>query len=79
MPSFVTVNSAFPALGHKIELFWGYPEFTTLMFDLQQDTSDRPRLGFPDDVMLALQNLESEHDREFPQLQREILSFWQTL
>jgi hypothetical protein len=79
MPSFATVNSAFPSIGHKIELFWGYPEFTTLMFDLQQDMGDRPRLGFPVDVMLALQNLESEHDHEFPNLQRKVQSFWQML
>ena len=76
---FLTVNSAFPSIGHKIKLFWGHPEFTRLMLDLQLDTSDRPRLGFPEEVLLALHQLELEHDSEFPQLRRDIPSFWQGL
>jgi hypothetical protein len=49
------------------------------MYELQQDRSDRPRAGFPFDVLMALQNLEELHDHEFPHLKREIQSFWQTL
>ncbi|MBC7917503.1 MAG: hypothetical protein H7Y28_06810 [Rhodoferax sp.] len=78
-PHFIAINSTFPELGHKIRVFWGHPEFTALMLNLQQDTSDRPRFGFPQTVMHALQQLELDHDSEFPHLRREIPSFWQTL
>jgi hypothetical protein len=50
------------------------------MFELQQDSSsDRPRVGFPFEVLMALQCLEQLHDIEFPKLKREIPSIWQTL
>ena len=78
-PDFALVSAAFPNIAKKIDLFWGYPELVDLMFDLQQDSSDRPRAGFPGDVLLALQSLEAAHDVEFPQLKRFIPSIWQTL
>lgn len=76
---FALVSAAFPNIAKKINLFWGYPELVNLMFELQQDSSDRPRAGFPSDVLLALQSLEAAHDSEFPQLKRVIPSLWQTL
>lgn len=78
-PNFVTINDSFPNIGNKIKVFWGYPEFVALMLELQQDTSLRPRMGFPSNVLMALQHLEAEHDLVFPQLRREIPSFWQSL
>jgi hypothetical protein len=76
---FATVEAKFPKIANKIRVFWGNPEFVSLMYELQQDRSDRPRAGFPFDVLMALQNLEELHDHEFPHLKREIQSFWQTL
>ena len=76
---FATVEAKFPSIANKIRVFWGNPEFVSLMFELQQDSSDRPRVGFPVDVLTALQSLEHLHDFEFPQLKREIHSFWQAL
>lgn len=76
---FALISAAFPNIAKKIHLFWGHPELVALMFDLQQDSSDRPRAGFPSDILLALQSLEAAHDIEFPQLKRVIPSLWQTL
>ena len=49
------------------------------MLDLQQDSSDRPRAGFPMQILFALQALEEAHDKEFPHLKRNIPSMWQQL
>jgi hypothetical protein len=76
---FATVEAKFPNIANKIRVFWGHPEFPKLMLDLQQDSSDRPRAGFPFEVLTALQSLEQLHDIEFPKLKREIPSFWQVL
>jgi hypothetical protein len=76
---FATVAIKFPTIANKIKVFWGNPEFSHLMFELQQDSSDRPRAGFPLNVLAALQSLEQLHDVEFPQFKRVIPSFWQTL
>jgi hypothetical protein len=73
------VNAAFPHIGKKIKLFWGYPEFVTLMLNLQTDTRNGKRQGFPGDVLFALMDLEVQHDIEFPHLKRQIISSWHTL
>lgn len=76
---FAMVQAKFPNIANKIRVYWGNPEFVSLMFELQQDSSDRPRAGFPFEVLMALQSLELLHDLEFPHWKREIQSFWQTL
>lgn len=76
---FQVINTAFPHLGKKIRLFWGNPEFVTLMLSLQQDTRGGKRAGFPGPVLLALMSLEEAHDVEFPKLKRKVLSGWQLL
>ena len=78
-PDYAVVNELFPRIASKLSLFWGYPEFPKLMLELQQDSSDRPRAGFPMKVLLALQSLEEAHDLEFPQYKRDVPSFWQGL
>ena len=73
---FKVVASAYPNIGKKIQLFWGYPEFVTLMHDLQQDSSDRPRVGFPAEVLFALHELANDHDDIYPKLARKDTSVW---
>jgi hypothetical protein len=73
------VNAAFPHIGKKIKLFWGYPEFVTMMLQLQTDSRAGTRKGFPGDVLFALMDLEEKHDIEFPHLKRQIISNWHTL
>jgi len=78
-PDFNVVNEAFPHIGKKIQLFWGYPEFVAMMFELQKNDSSRPRAGFPSNVLFALVGLEEKHDIEFPHLKRQIDDSWYTL
>ena len=73
---FKTVDAAFPNLGKKIKLFWGNPEFVTLMHELQHDTSERPRAGFPADVLMAIHELSIDHDTIYPQLARRDANLW---
>jgi hypothetical protein len=65
-----TVNDRFPAIGKKVKVFWGSPEFVALIHELQQDTGDRLRAGFPADVMLTLHELESDQNLIWPDLAR---------
>lgn len=73
---FKIVNKKFPGIAKKIKVFWGYPEFVALVYELQHDASDRPRVGFPYDVLMALHALENEHNRLWPNLARKDSSIW---
>ena len=73
---FKVVASAYPNIGKKIQLFWGYPEFVTLVYDLQHDCSDRPRAGFPSEVLFALHELATDHDDIYPKLARKDANVW---
>jgi hypothetical protein len=73
---FKTVNAKFPNIGKKISVFWGHPEFVALMHELQQDTGDRIRVGFPADVLLALHELETDHNMIWPHLARKDKNIW---
>ena len=74
--NFRTLQQRFPVIAKKLRVFWGYPEFLALMHDLQQDTSDSPRIGFPADVLMALLALEQAHDAQFPELVPQDRSVW---
>lgn len=73
---FETVDKQFPNIGKKMKLFWGYPEFVTLMEELQSNDGDRPKAGFPAEVLLALHELASYHDNVYPELARKDRSIW---
>ena len=73
------VNEAYPHIGNKIKVFWGYPELISLLIELEKNDSDRPRVGFPSKVLSALISLEETHDIHFPHLKRKIESNWHTL
>lgn len=74
--NFKVISVAFPHIGKKLALFWGEPEFNTLMASLQQDDRSGNRAGFPADVLMALHSLAAAHDAEFPALARVELDFW---
>ena len=74
--SFKKVNEKFPNVGKKIKVFWGYPEFVELVHELQQDSGDRLRVGFPPDVLMALHELETKHNKMWPQLARKDKNIW---
>jgi hypothetical protein len=73
---FKVVDAAYPGISKKIKVFWGYPEFVELMFDLQNDFSLRPRVGFPADVLMALHELGVDHDAIYPHLVRVETNVW---
>jgi hypothetical protein len=75
-PCYQTIEFGFPNIARKIKVFWGNPEFTKLLQDLQTDSSDKPRAGFPADVLLALSELQSIHDSMFPQHAPKDRSIW---
>lgn len=65
---FILINESFPNIGKKLHLLWGHPEFAALMDDLQLNKRGEQRQGFPIDIALALNNLDSEHTVAFPNL-----------
>ena len=69
--AFRTVKLHFPHVEKKIKLFWGKPEFVSLVHDLQDDASDGSDGGFPSDVLLALYELSNTHDILYPKLARK--------
>jgi hypothetical protein len=73
---FKTIDAAFPSIGKKIKLFWGHPEFVALMHELQHDVGDRPRAGFPAEVLMAIHELSNDHDAIYPQLARKDANLW---
>ena len=76
---FKVINEAFPNIGQKLMLFWGYPEFNALLDDLIQDTRGSQRTGFPKHILAALLSLDLDHEMAHPELKRhqpEYLSQW---
>jgi hypothetical protein len=73
---FKAVNEKFPNIGKKISLFWGHPEFVTLIHELQHDTGDKLRVGFPAAVLVALHELEVDHNMIYPHLARQDKNIW---
>nr|WP_315495241.1 hypothetical protein [uncultured Rhodoferax sp.] len=73
---FKTIDAAFPNIGKKIKLFWGHPEFVALMHELQHDVGDRPRAGFPAEVLMAIHELSNDHDAIYPHLARKDANLW---
>ncbi|MEO8542680.1 MAG: hypothetical protein ABI434_03815 [Burkholderiaceae bacterium] len=70
------VNTSFPHIGRKIAEQWGQPEFNRLIHQLLRDTRGGGREGFPAQVTLALVGLESQHQRDYPQLTIPPSSMW---
>ena len=75
-PYFKVIAAAFPQIGNKIKVFWGHPEFTALMADLQTDSADRPRAGFPAEVLFAMHELQKDHDLGYPHLAQVVSDSW---
>lgn len=66
--AYACVNNQFPRIGAAIKLFWGQPEFAPYVEKLLTDNRTESRKGFPVDVAIALDNLLSRHNTDFPAL-----------
>lgn len=65
---FQLINEAFPHIGKKLQFFWGHREFGDFMDGLQQEKEGKARVGFPENVLTALFNLNEEYEAAFPEL-----------
>jgi len=74
--NFMVINEAFPHIGRKLKLFWGCPEFNTLLNEMQTDTRGGTRAGFPGPVLNALFMLSMEHEAAFPDLISKQSDHW---
>ena len=62
------VNNHFPRIGAAIKLFWGQPEFAPYVEQLLTDNRSESRKGFSGDVVIALTNIVTRHNADFPAL-----------
>lgn len=58
---FMLINSTFPHIGKKIELLWGHPELSKMLYDLLNDTREGTRQGFPPNVAGAMFRIAELH------------------
>jgi len=65
--SYKVVADSYPDIGKKIQLFWGHQEFSDFAHVLLHDTRDHSRKGFPAEVVAALVDLQTLHNKVFPQ------------
>jgi hypothetical protein len=71
----LTINQEFPRIGQALDLFWGSPEFTQYTDQLLSDTRGN-RKGFPSDILLAIINMQTLHDTQFPQYAKQHTDIW---
>ncbi|WP_222948174.1 hypothetical protein [Thauera sedimentorum] len=64
----------FPHL-RKIDLIWGTRECRDYVFRLMTDTRGGTRQGFPREHALTIMSLLMEHDRHFPEFEKEPREF----
>ena len=65
-PSYLLIKERHPHLAPRFSLFWGQPDFETMITPLLTDTRNGKRKGFDKDILEAILNLLDEHNREFP-------------
>lgn len=63
---FMLINTRFPHLGKRIEMFWGSNDFDSMINAIMSDTRGGTRQGFPDGVGSAIFRLQQKHDHLFP-------------
>lgn len=65
---FHLIDRRFAHVAEKLAFLWGSPEFHGFAQQLEQDTRQGARAGFPADVLFALARLSQAHDEAFPEL-----------
>ncbi len=60
-PHFQIIQSAYPHIADKLEMFWGHLDFVRYVDKLTYDTRDGGRQGFPSEIFMALFSLSEDH------------------
>lgn len=68
--NYQVVNSTHLHIAKKLELFWGEPEFTDVIYSMINDTRSDTRSGFSTTILYALLSLVSLHEHHFPQFKK---------
>ena len=72
--NYQVVNSTHLHIAKKLELFWGEPEFSDIIYAMLNDTRSDNRAGFGTTIVYALLSLVSLHEHEFPELKKKSTS-----
>jgi len=73
---FAVVARQHPAVAERIHAVWGSGDFHTYLETLTQERKRANRAGFTIDVLLALSELQTIHDVQYPDLAPPKDSFW---
>jgi hypothetical protein len=76
---FLVVKDAYPAVAEKLLALWGTEAFRTYAEGLIQERTRVGRAGFPGNVLLAISELISIHDVQFPAFVPATDSFWTSI
>lgn len=72
--NYLLISSNHLHISKKLELFWGEPEFTDLIYSMLNDTRSDTRAGFSTTIVYALLSLVSLHECTFPHLKKKSTS-----
>jgi hypothetical protein len=75
----LVVKDAYPAVAQRLEELWGTEDFRTYAENLIQERTRVARTGFPGNVVLAISELISIHDIQFPAFAPVQDSFWSSI
>jgi len=73
---YALVARTHPAVAERISALWGTDDFHHYLETLTQERKRTSRVGFSMDVLLALSELQSMHDVQYPDLAPPKDSFW---
>ena len=76
---FLVVKDAYPSVADKLQTLWGTEAFRGYAEDLVQERVRVARTGFPGNVLLAISELISIHDIQFPAFAPVPDSFWSSI
>ncbi len=76
---FLVVKDAYPAVADRLQELWGTEAFRSYAENLIQERTRVTRTGFPGNVLLAISELISIHDIQFPALAPVPDSFWSSI
>ena len=72
--NYQVVNSTHLHIAKKLELFWGEPEFSDIIYAMLNDTRSDTRAGFSTPFVYSLLSLVTLHEFHFPELKKKSTS-----